>query len=288
VGRWCGSIPAMSTYRRKQQARQPGAQHRAERQARRERAAELFAQGRSRPRSPASWTSRARARAAGTLAGKPRGHGVAEPRTDGPATQDSRPCLGRDRAVAGEGAPAHGFATDGWTLERIAVVIQGLHGGEVENDPAVGAAVAGVAVPAAAHGELHLALSRQGHDLGDLGGVARADDRHRPQAVEPTVEQRPGLFIAGAVGGDQATGESIAQLPDRAGARRSDSTRDVSSIKDPPRSGGLGTRAGVRGRARPQYGRRRPEGVRRSGWLAGRRLGFRMVARSRCGTRVRG
>jgi hypothetical protein len=103
VGRWCGSIPAMSTYRRKQQARQPGAQHRAERQARRERAAELFAQGRSRPRSPASWTSRARARAAGTLAGKPRGHGVAEPRTDGPATQDSRPCLGRDRAVAGGG-----------------------------------------------------------------------------------------------------------------------------------------------------------------------------------------
>jgi hypothetical protein len=110
----------------------------------------------------------------------------------------------------GEGAPAHGFTTDGWTRERIAVVIQGLHGGEVENDPAVGAAVAGVAVPAAAHGELHLALSRQGHDLGDLGSVARADDRHRPQAVEPTVEQRPGPFIAGAVGGDQATGESNA------------------------------------------------------------------------------
>jgi len=37
----------MSTNRRKQQARQRGARQRAERQARRERAAELFAQGRS-------------------------------------------------------------------------------------------------------------------------------------------------------------------------------------------------------------------------------------------------
>jgi transposase len=37
----------MSTNRRKQQARQRGARQRAERQARRERAAELFAGGRS-------------------------------------------------------------------------------------------------------------------------------------------------------------------------------------------------------------------------------------------------
>jgi transposase len=40
-------MPAMSTNRRKQQARQRGAKERAERQIRRERAAELFAQGRS-------------------------------------------------------------------------------------------------------------------------------------------------------------------------------------------------------------------------------------------------
>ena len=33
---------------------------------------------------------------------------------------------------------------------------------------------------------------------------------------------------------------------------------------------------------------RRPDGVRRSGWLDGRRLGFRTVARSRCGLEVRG
>ena len=37
----------MSTNRRKQQARKRGAQQRADRQVRRERAAELFAQGRS-------------------------------------------------------------------------------------------------------------------------------------------------------------------------------------------------------------------------------------------------
>jgi FixJ family two-component response regulator len=40
-------MPAMTTNRRKQQARKRAAQERAARQARRERAAELFAQGRT-------------------------------------------------------------------------------------------------------------------------------------------------------------------------------------------------------------------------------------------------
>jgi hypothetical protein len=47
VGGWCGSMHGMSTNRRKRQARQRAARERAARQARRERAAELFAQGRS-------------------------------------------------------------------------------------------------------------------------------------------------------------------------------------------------------------------------------------------------
>jgi transposase len=119
----------MSTNRRKQQARQRGARQRAERQARRERAAELFAQGRSQAevarelevsrQSAGRW--HAGWQAAGTTALQSRG-----PTGRPPKIPDS--ALEAIEQARLEGALAHGFPTNVWTLDRIAVVIQGLTG----------------------------------------------------------------------------------------------------------------------------------------------------------------
>jgi transposase len=124
----------MSTNRRKQQARKRGARQRAERQARRERAAELFAQGRSQAevareldvsrQSASRW--HAGWQASGTTGLQSRG-----PTGRRPKIPDSE-LEGIERALL-EGAQAHGFATDVWTLERIAVVIQGLTGVALSN-----------------------------------------------------------------------------------------------------------------------------------------------------------
>jgi transposase len=119
----------MSTNRRKQQARKRGAQERAGRQARRERAAEPFAQGRSQAevareldvskQSASRW--HAGWRADGTTGLRSRG-----PTGRRPKVPDDQ-LEGIQRALL-QGALAHGFATDVWTLDRIAVVIQGLTG----------------------------------------------------------------------------------------------------------------------------------------------------------------
>jgi transposase len=127
-------MPGMSTSRRKQQARARAAQERAARQVRRERAAELFAQGRSQAevareldvsrQSASRWHTHWQA------------DGTTALRTRGPT---GRPPKVPDSALEGiqqallEGALVHGFATDVWTLERIAVVIQGLTGVRLSN-----------------------------------------------------------------------------------------------------------------------------------------------------------
>jgi transposase len=124
----------MSTNRRKQAARERAAQARAARQARRERAAELFAQGRSQAevareldvsgQSVSRWHARWQAEGPKAL------------RTRGPTGR--RPKVGDEQLAAIEqtllqGAQAHGFATDVWTLERIGVVITGLTGVQLSN-----------------------------------------------------------------------------------------------------------------------------------------------------------
>ena len=119
----------MSTNRRTQQARQRGARQRAERQARRERAADLFAQGRSQTevareldvsrQSASRW--HAGWQASGTTGLQSRG-----PTGRQPKIPDS--ALGGIEQALLEGALAHGFATDVWTLDRIALLIQGLTG----------------------------------------------------------------------------------------------------------------------------------------------------------------
>ena len=124
----------MSTNRRRQQARQRGARQRAERQARRERAAELFAQGRTQAevarqldvsrQSTSRW--HAGWQAAGAAALQSRGPTGRHPKVPDSALE------GIEQALL-EGALAHGFATDVWTLDRIAVLVQGLTGVQLSN-----------------------------------------------------------------------------------------------------------------------------------------------------------
>jgi transposase len=124
----------MSTNRRKQQARQRAAQDRVARQARRERAAELFAQGRTQAevareldvsrQSASRW--HAGWQAAGATGLQSRGPTGRRPKVAADQLE------GIERALL-EGALAYGFATDVWTLERIAVVIQGLTGVALSN-----------------------------------------------------------------------------------------------------------------------------------------------------------
>jgi transposase len=124
----------MSPNRRKQTPQERAARDRLARQARRERAAELFAQGRSQ------------AQVAGDLGvsrqSASRWH--AGWQADGTQALASRGPTGRrpkvpDRALDAieqallEGALAHGFDTDVWTLDRIAVVIQDLTGVALSN-----------------------------------------------------------------------------------------------------------------------------------------------------------
>jgi transposase len=124
----------MSTSRRKQQARKRATRERAARQARRERAAELFAQGRSQAevareldvskQSASRW--HAGWQAQGAMALQSRG-----PTGRRPKVADDQ--LDAIEQALLQGALAHGFATDVWTLDRIAVVIQGLTGVGLSN-----------------------------------------------------------------------------------------------------------------------------------------------------------
>ena len=129
-----GASRAMSTNRRKQQARQRAAQERAARQVRRERAAELFAQGRTQAQvareldvsrqSASRW--HAGWQASGATALQSRGATGRPPKVPDSALEQIEQALL-------EGALAHGFTTDVWTLDRIAVVIQGLTGVQLSN-----------------------------------------------------------------------------------------------------------------------------------------------------------
>jgi transposase len=124
----------MSTNRRKRQARQRATQERAARQARRERAAQLFAQGRSQAevareldvsrQSVSRWHDGWRSE--GTKALQSRGPTGRRPKV----ADDQLEAI--EQALL-EGALAHGFGTDVWTLERIAFLIQGLTGVQLSN-----------------------------------------------------------------------------------------------------------------------------------------------------------
>jgi transposase len=82
-----------------------------------------------KPRSPTSSASPARTSAAGTPTGAKRG--LEALRSAGPTGQAPRlsdaQLAAIDRSLR-EGAPAHGFDTDHWTLARITTVIERLTG----------------------------------------------------------------------------------------------------------------------------------------------------------------
>jgi transposase len=124
----------MSTNRRKQQARQRAAKERAARQARRERAAELFAQGHTQAEVARELdVSR---QSAGRWHARWQADGAAALRTRGPTGRHPKVAdaqlQGIEQALLA-GALAHGFATDVWTLDRIALLIQGLTGIRLSN-----------------------------------------------------------------------------------------------------------------------------------------------------------
>jgi transposase len=125
---------ASATLTRGQQARARAAQQRVARQARRETAAELFARGRSQA-EVARQLDVSRQSASRWHAGW-QADGKAALRTRGPTGR--RPKVADDQLEAIqqallEGALAHGFPTDVWTLDRIAVLIQGLTGVALSN-----------------------------------------------------------------------------------------------------------------------------------------------------------
>jgi transposase len=124
----------MSTNRRKQQARKRAAQERAARQARRERAAELFAQGRTQ--AEVARQLEVSRQSASRWHGGWQAAGATGLQSRGPTGR--RPKVADEQLEAIEqalleGALAHGFATDVWTLDRIAVVVQGLTGVALSN-----------------------------------------------------------------------------------------------------------------------------------------------------------
>jgi hypothetical protein len=96
----------------------------------------------------------------------------------------------------------------------LGVDVQRPHGGEVEHDPAVGGAVPGEAVAAAADCELEAGVARERDDARHVGGVCCADDGRRP-AVEPAKEDGACLVVPGVIGRDHPTVEVGAELRNR-------------------------------------------------------------------------
>ena len=93
----------------------------------------------------------------------------------------------------------------------LGVDLQRLHVREVEHDPAIGDAVTGDAVAAAADGELQPGLARERDDARDIGRVRGPDDDRRP-AVDPAVEDGARLVVAGVVGRDHPAVEVGAEV----------------------------------------------------------------------------
>jgi hypothetical protein len=117
-----------------------------------------------------------------------------------------------------------------------AVDVQVGHGRQVEDDAAVAGAVAGQAVPAAAHGQLKAAVAGQADDLGDLGRGGGPDHRRGP-AVPLAVEDLAGLVVAGVGGGGDAAVEAVAELGDRdgrGGCRGQEGSLQCESRQRPP------------------------------------------------------
>jgi hypothetical protein len=76
------------------------------------------------------------------------------------------------------------------------VDLDGPHGGQVDQQPALGAAVAGQAVPAAADRDLEAGAGGELQRPGDVPAVDRPDDHRRAEIVEEVVAPS-GVVVAG-------------------------------------------------------------------------------------------
>jgi hypothetical protein len=97
-------------------------------------------------------------------------------------------------------------ATFGVDLERS-------HVSEIEHNASLGDAVMGVAVTAAAHGELQTTLARQSDDVCNIGIICDADNDRRP-AVDPAIENGAGFVIYGVVRRDHPAFNNSTKLWD--------------------------------------------------------------------------
>jgi hypothetical protein len=138
----------------------------------------------------------------------------ADPDRPGVAEPGGQPVLADGGGVGAGGEPGLGPGRP-----AIGVDVEGGQLRQVEHQAAVAEAVAGQAVPAAAHGQLHSVVAGQADHPGDLGRRDGPDDRRRP-AVPLAVEDLAGLVVAGVARGGDAPVEAVAELGDRDGPGR--------------------------------------------------------------------
>jgi hypothetical protein len=128
------------------------------------------------------------------------GAGVAEADRETVGIGGGRDVDGR-RAGLGPGRP------------RRRVDLDLVHVAEVDDDAAVGSAMAGAAVAAAPDGELEARLAGEIDDGGDVRRVRHADDGGRV-AVGEVVEDGPGVVVALVAGTEDAAVEAGAEVVD--------------------------------------------------------------------------
>src|SRR5262249_30774333 len=95
---------------------------------------------------------------------------------------------------------------------RVWVDCKRIHLAEIEHEAAVGDAVPGEAMTAAANGQLDVVLAREPHDRGDVRVVDRTYDCSGT-TVEALEEHRAGRVVRRLVGADHLAGQFQPQAP---------------------------------------------------------------------------
>ena len=109
--------------------------------------------------------------------------------------------------------PAGGQTAPGPGRTALDVDLQSVQVAEVEDDPALGRAVAGDAVAAASNRKLEAGLPCERDDPRDVERVGGPDDRRRP-AVDSSIENGPSIVVAGISRGYDTSCEVCLQLRD--------------------------------------------------------------------------
>ena len=122
------------------------------------------------------------------------------------AERNREALLGELRRDRSGGQPALGPRGAG-----IGVDLQPVHVAQVEHDAAIGAAVAGVAMPAGSNGQLDAGLAREPHHARDVIGIRGAHD-DRGAAVIDTAQDLAGLVVVRMVRPDDAALDLARQL----------------------------------------------------------------------------